>query len=66
MENKKINVLNKEIRYSLQNEEDYICLTDMIINKYDQIENWLKNKKTVEFLGVWEKLHNLDFNSVEF
>ena len=28
--------------------------------------NWLRNRNTVEFLGIWERLHNPDFNSVEF
>lgn len=48
---------------------DYISLTDMVRN-FDGagalIEQWLKNKDTVLFLGVWERIHNPDFNSVEF
>ena len=48
---------------------DYISLTDMVRN-FDGgsalIEQWLKNKDTVLFLGVWEKIHNPDFNSLEF
>jgi hypothetical protein len=30
------------------------------------IEKWFRNKNTVEFLGIWEKINNLDFNSPEF
>jgi hypothetical protein len=30
------------------------------------VRNWLRNRNTVEFLGVWERLNNPDFNSVEF
>ncbi len=51
--------------------EDYISLTD--IAKYknpdhsdDVIRNWLRNRDTVEFLGVWERLNNPGFNPVEF
>jgi hypothetical protein len=48
---------------------DYISLTDMVRN-FDGggalIEQWLKNKDTVLFLGVWERIHNPDFNSLEF
>jgi len=54
-----------------QNEGDYICLTD--ISRFrnpdatdDLIRNWLRNRNTVEFLGVWEQIHNPDFNPVEF
>jgi hypothetical protein len=49
--------------------EDYISLTDMVRN-FDGggalIEQWLKNKDTVLFLGVWERIYNPDFNSLEF
>ena len=48
---------------------DYISLTDMVRN-FDGagalIEQWLKNKDTVLFLGVWEQINNPDFNSLEF
>lgn len=48
---------------------DYISLTDMVRN-FDGagalIEQWLKNKDTVLFLGVWERITNPDFNSLEF
>ncbi len=48
---------------------DYISLTDMVRNFEGGgalIEQWLKNKDTVLFLGVWEQIHNADFNSLEF
>ena len=48
---------------------DFISLTDMVRN-FDGgsalIEQWLKNKDTVLFLGVWERLNNPEFNSLEF
>ena len=48
---------------------DYISLTDMVRNFHGGaalIEQWLRNKDTLLFLGVWERLHNLHFNSLEF
>jgi hypothetical protein len=51
------------------NETDYISLTDMVKNfenGLSLIEKWLRNKNTVEFLGIWEKINNPDFNSPEF
>jgi hypothetical protein len=48
---------------------DYISLTDMVRNFEGGgalIEQWLKNKDTVLFLGAWERMHNSDFNSLEF
>ncbi len=48
---------------------DYISLTDMVRSFEGGsalIEQWLKNKDTVLFLGVWEQIHNPDFNSLEF
>ncbi len=67
----KIKVLSKEIAMYTHNEEDYICLTD--IAKYknaegsdDLIRNWLRNRNTIEFLGIWEHLNNPDFKPVEF
>ncbi len=49
-------------------DEDYICLTDMV-NEYggDQaIYSWMRNRNTVEFLGVWETLNNPGFKGLEF
>lgn len=65
----KINVLNNEIAVYSYNEEDYISLTDMVKNIENGlalIEKWLRNKNTIEFLGIWEEMYNPDFNSPEF
>jgi hypothetical protein len=51
------------------NQQDYISLTDMVRNMEDGlalIEKWLRNKNTIEFIGIWEKINNPDFNSPEF
>jgi hypothetical protein len=51
--------------------DDYISLTDIARHKNsdhtdDLIRNWLRNRNTLEFLGIWEQLNNPDFNPVEF
>jgi len=65
----KINVQGTAITIVSQNENDFISLTDMVKN-FDGgsalIENWLKNKDTIMFLGVWEQINNPTFNSLEF
>jgi hypothetical protein len=65
----KINVKGTEITVIHYEADDYISLTDMVRN-FDGgpalIEQWLKNKDTVLFLGVWEQLNNPDFKTLEF
>jgi hypothetical protein len=64
-----INVKGAEITILSQNQQDYISLTDMVRNFEDGvvlIEKWLRNKNTIEFIGIWEQLYNPDFNSPEF
>jgi hypothetical protein len=64
-----INVQGAAITVVTKQEGDYISLTDMVRNFEGGsalIEQWLKNKDTVLFLGVWEQIHNPDFNSLEF
>jgi hypothetical protein len=65
----KIIVENAEIAVISIEESDYISLTDMvrnIENGLSLIEKWLRNKNTIEFLGIWEQMYNPDFNSPEF
>ncbi len=64
----KIKVEDKLISIVKQHEQDYICLTDMVRGEEgtDHIRNWMRNRNTVEFLGLWETLHNPDFKGVEF
>ncbi len=65
----KINVLDKEITIYTQNDDDYISLTDMVRNIENGlalIEKWLRNKNTIEFIGIWEEMYNPEFNSPEF
>ena len=64
----KILVNELEIRTLKINEEDYISLTDMLKAKDGEyfFSNWLRNRNTIEFLGIWEKVYNPNFNCVEF
>lgn len=65
---KKIKVKGNEIRVILKNEQDYISLTDMLKTKDGDffISDWLRNRNTVEFLGIWESIYNPGFNYGEF
>ncbi len=51
-----------------QNEQDYISLTDMLQAKDGDffISDWLRNRNTLEFLGIWESINNSNFNYGEF
>ncbi|MBU2554930.1 MAG: KilA-N domain-containing protein, partial [Bacteroidetes bacterium] len=63
-----IEVENKLISIVKQDEQDYICLTDMVRDEEgtDHIRNWMRNRNTVEFIGLWETLNNPNFKHVEF
>ena len=64
----KVEVLNTQISIV---QDDYISLTDIAKYKNSQdaneiIRNWLRNRNTIEFLGIWEKIHNDNFKPLEF
>ena len=63
-----IKIEDKLITIVKQNNKDFISLTDMVRDEAgnDHIRNWMRNRNTVEFLGLWEQLHNPDFKGVEF
>lgn len=62
----KLNVDGTEVQVLQIEEDDYISLTDMV-RKIDNgpalIEKWLRNKNTIEFLGIWEEMYNEDFDT---
>ena len=65
----KIKVNDTEISVISFEEKDYISLTDMVRNIENGlalIEKWLRNKNTIEFMGIWEEMYNPSFNSPEF
>lgn len=64
----KITVQNTEVSVIKVDGEDYICLTDMLQAKDGDffITDWLRNRNTLEYIGIWEKVYNPDFNYGEF
>ena len=63
-----LKVDNQIINYTKINDEDYISITDMLKSKDGDffVSDWLRNRNTIEFLGIWEELHNPNFNCGEF
>ena len=71
MKNRKIEVKGTEITVFNRGERDYISLTDIARFKNrnepkDVVKNWMRNYSTIEFIGLWEKIHNPNFKGVEF
>ena len=66
----KIQVKESEITVLSINENDYISLTDIAKHKSDDptavISNWMRNRNTIEYLGMWETIFNPDFKPLEF
>ena len=68
MKNRVITVQGAEVAIATRNEQDYISLTDMLKAKDGDffISDWLRNRNTIEFLGIWESIYNPVFNYGEF
>ena len=71
MKNEKIDVQGVGVTIFQKENNDYLSLTDIARYKNphepkDVIKNWMRNKNTIEFLGLWEKLNNPSFKGVEF
>lgn len=69
--NKKIDVKGLEIKVVSISQDEFISLTDIARFKDSKrtdyiIQNWLRTRNTIEFLGIWERLNNPDFNPIEF
>jgi hypothetical protein len=71
MKNTKLIIQGTDIALFQVEEKDYISLTD--IAKYRDaertnyiIQNWMRTRNTIEFVGMWEQLHNPNFKSIEF
>jgi hypothetical protein len=64
----KITIENMDISIIKVNDNDYISLTDMLRAKDGDFffSNWLRNRNTIEFLGIWERVFNPNFNYAEF
>ena len=72
MKNRVITVQDVPITVAMSDSDDYICITDMATAKVgnsraaDVIKNWIRNRMTLEFLGIWEYIYNPDYKVVEF
>lgn len=67
----KIVVKDQTIKTINKDGIDYICITDIAKQKNGEdpngiIGNWMRNRNTIEFLGIWEELYNSNFNPIEF
>lgn len=67
----KIEVLKREVQILSVKHDDYICITDIARYKDAErtdylISNWMRNRNTIEFLGIWEQINNPEFNPIEF
>lgn len=66
----KINVNDTPVTVIYHNDNDYISLTDIAKYKSNEpaavISNWMRNRNTIEYLGIWESLYNPNFNPIEF
>ena len=66
-----IEVKGASVAVLSENQQDFICITDIARYKDAErtdylISNWLRNRNTIEFLGIWEQLNNPGFNPIEF
>jgi hypothetical protein len=71
MKTQKLEVKGTKIVVFSKEKEDFISLTDIAKHKDSErsdyiLQNWMRNRSTIEFIGLWEQLHNPDFNSIEF
>jgi KilA-N domain len=68
MTSRTLQVQGAEVAVASRHGQDYISLTDMVRRFGDEsiLYNWLRNRNTVEFLGIWEQIYNPDFKPLEF
>lgn len=71
VKNNTIEVMKESVRIRQEKGEDYICLTDIARHQEPGridlvIQNWMRNRNTIEFLGIWEQLNNPSFKPLEF
>lgn len=69
--NKKITAQEIDIVLYEDNQQEYISITDIVRYRDAErsayiLQNWLRNRGTIEFIGLWKMFHNLGFNSIEF
>ena len=67
----KIRVQGIDVVFYKENKQDFISLTDIARHRDNErsdyiLQNWMRNRSTIEFVGLWEKFNNPNFNSIEF
>ena len=67
----KLNVNNSDVTIIKLDDSDYISLTDMARSRDTErsdyiLQNWMRNRNTIDFIGLWERFNNPNFNSIEF
>ena len=67
----KIKVQGIDVVFYQENKQDFISLTDIARHRDNErsdyiLQNWMRNRSTIEFIGLWEKFNNPNFNSIEF
>ncbi len=71
VKNKKINIQGIDVFYYEDNKNDFISLTDIARHRDRErsdyiLQNWMRNRSAIEFIGLWEQFNNPNFNSIEF
>jgi len=71
MKNSKITIKGREIAILKSQSMDYISITDIAKHRNESeafsiINNWMRNRNTIELIGLWEMIHNPDFKPIEF
>ena len=71
MKSNKIEVKGREVALFTQQNLEYISLTDIAkyrrdVDVFSIINNWMRSRSTIEFIGLWENIHNPDFKPIEF
>ncbi|MBK8808460.1 MAG: KilA-N domain-containing protein [Bacteroidales bacterium] len=68
---KRIEIHGTEVTIDVENNNEYVSLTDIARYKDPErsdyiLQNWMRNRSTIEFIGLWELFNNPIFNSIEF
>ena len=68
---KEIQILDTKVSFFTTDIDEYISLTDIARHRDAErsdyiLQNWLRNRSTLDFIGLWEQFYNPDFNSIEF
>lgn len=68
---REISIKGTIVTFFSEKDEDYVCLTDMARSKNVDdprfvVQKWMSTRYTIEFIGLWEQMYNINFNRAEF